>query len=41
LVTKLKKNSNLEIDILTADKDLHSLVCENVKIYDSLKKKLY
>ncbi len=35
------KIENVEIDILSWDKDLHSLVSENVKIYDTMKRKRY
>jgi len=41
LAVKLWKNSDYEIDILTWDKDLYSLVSENVKIYDTMKKKKF
>ena len=34
-------NDDFEIDILTWDKDLYSLVRENVKIYDTMKKKKF
>ena len=41
LSLKLGKDKNYEIDILTWDKDLYSLVSENVKIYDTMKKKKF
>lgn len=41
LATTLWKNKELEIDILTWDKDLYSLVSDNVKIYDTMKKKKF
>ena len=41
LATKYSWNHDYEIDILTWDKDLYSLVSENVKIYDTMKKKKF
>lgn len=41
LATELSKNKDYEIFILSWDKDLYSLVWENVKIYDTIKKEIY
>ena len=41
LAKKYSWNNNYEIDILTWDKDLFSLVSDNVKIYDTMKKKKF
>lgn len=41
LALKLGKNPDYEIDILSWDKDLHSLVTNNVYIMDTMKKKTY
>lgn len=41
LTTNLWKNTEFEINILTWDKDLYSLVSENVFIYDTMKKKKF
>jgi len=41
LATKYSWNKDYEIDILTWDKDLYSLVSENVCIYDTMKKKKF
>ncbi|MDD3646575.1 MAG: 5'-3' exonuclease H3TH domain-containing protein [Candidatus Gracilibacteria bacterium] len=41
LVSKLGNNRDYEIDILTGDKDLYSLVSKNVKIYDTMKKQKF
>jgi 5'-3' exonuclease len=41
LATNLWKNSEYEIDILTWDKDLYSLVSKNVMIFDTMKKKKF
>lgn len=41
LVSKLWNNRDYEIDILTWDKDLYSLVSKNVKIYDTMKKQKF
>ena len=41
LAVALWKNLDYEIDILTADKDLYSLVSENVSIYDTMKRKKF
>ncbi len=41
LAKKLWKNKDYEIDILTWDKDLYSLVSDNIKIYDTMKKKKF
>lgn len=41
LAHKYSWNTSYEVDILTWDKDLHSLVSENVRIYDTMKKKKY
>jgi DNA polymerase-1 len=38
LVTDLSKDKNNQIFILSGDKDLYSLVSDNVKIYDTIKK---
>lgn len=40
LAKKLEKESNDEIYILSGDKDLYALVSEQVKIYDTQKKKI-
>jgi len=39
LAAKFDWNSDFELDILTWDKDLYSLVSPNIKIYDTMKKK--
>jgi 5'-3' exonuclease len=36
-----KYSDDYEIYILTGDKDLYALVNEKVKIYDTLKKKIF
>ena len=41
LATSLGKEKDFEIDILTGDKDLYSLVSSNVRIYDTMKKKKF
>jgi DNA polymerase-1 len=41
LATRLGKEKDFEIDILTWDKDLYSLVAPNVRIYDTMKKKKF
>lgn len=41
LATNLSKNPENDIYILSWDKDLFSLVRENVKIYDTMKKKIF
>gem|GEM_PF-1314846 len=41
LATQLQKDEKNEIFILSGDKDLFALVGENVKIYDTMKKKIY
>lgn len=41
LAVLLWENKNYEIDILTWDKDLYSLVSDNVKIYDTMKRKKF
>lgn len=41
LATSLWKDQNNEIQILTWDKDLYSLVTNNVKINDTMKKKIF
>ncbi len=41
LVKKFEWEKDLEIDILTWDKDLYYLVSDNVKIYDTMKKKKF
>ncbi len=38
LATNLSKDKNNEIFILSGDKDLYSLVSDNVKVYDTIKK---
>lgn len=40
LATQLWQDQNNEVFVLTGDKDLYSLVKENVKIYDTMKKKI-
>jgi 5'-3' exonuclease len=37
----LGKNPENDIYILSGDKDLFSLITENVKMYDTMKKKIY
>ena len=41
LAQKYSWDNDYEVDILTWDKDLYSLVSENVKIYDTMKKKKF
>lgn len=41
LAVDLWKNSENDIYILSGDKDLFSLITENVKMYDTMKKKIY
>ncbi|PID87378.1 hypothetical protein CSB07_01665 [Candidatus Gracilibacteria bacterium] len=41
LAKKYCGNKEYEVDILTGDKDLYSLVSDNVKIYDTMKKKKF
>ncbi len=41
LAELLWKDKDYSIDILTGDKDLYSLVSDNVKIYDTMKKKKF
>lgn len=41
LAKKFDWNKDFEIDILTWDKDLYSLVSENIKIYDTMKKQKF
>lgn len=41
LAKKFDQDKNYEIDILTWDKDLYSLVSSNIKIYDTMKKKKF
>ena len=41
LATKYNWNKDYKIDILSWDKDLYSLVSENVSIYDTMKKKRF
>ncbi|NVP17364.1 hypothetical protein HUU51_01475 [Candidatus Gracilibacteria bacterium] len=41
LAKKFDGNKDFEIDILTGDKDLYSLVSENIKIYDTMKKQKF
>jgi DNA polymerase-1 len=41
LAVQLWKNTENEVFILSWDKDLFALVTENVKIYDTMKKKIY
>lgn len=41
LAKKYNGNKEYEVDILTGDKDLYALVSENVKIYDTMKKKKF
>jgi len=41
LAEKLKRENNNEIYILSGDKDLYALVNEQVKIYDTQKKKIF
>ena len=38
LATKFKKNKNNQVFILSGDKDLFSLISENVFVYDTMKK---
>lgn len=40
LAKRLERESNMEIYILSGDKDLYALVSEQVKIYDTQKKKI-
>lgn len=40
LATKLWQDQDNDVFVLTGDKDLYSLVKENVKIYDTMKKKI-
>jgi len=41
IAKKYSWNKDYEIDILTWDKDLYSLISNNVKIYDTMKKKKF
>ena len=41
LAAKYTWSSEIEVDVLTWDKDLYSLVSKNVYIYDTMKKKKY
>lgn len=41
LVTNFKQDKNFDIFILSWDKDLYSLTSNNVKIYDTMKGKIY
>ena len=41
IAKKYSWDKNYEVDILTWDKDLYSLVSDNVKIYDTMKKKKF
>ena len=38
VVTKFKKDKNNQVFILSGDKDLFSLISENVFVYDTMKK---
>ena len=41
LATQYDGNEDYEVDILTWDKDLYALVSDNVKIYDTMKRKKF
>jgi 5'-3' exonuclease len=41
LAEDLGKDKNNDIYILSGDKDLYALITENVKIYDTMKRKVF
>lgn len=41
LATKYRNNPSKDVYILSWDKDLFQFICDNVKIYDTMKRKMY